>query len=956
MIRGAGGRYGWALGGSILMLATQAHAREKRFDLAPGPAVQTLSAFAQQSGTQIIAPADRLRGVRTPGIVGNYEVQAALAMLLRGTPLCVARVKAASIILRECPVAPVPKPTSARDRRRTALPQRAPPDAESVPIVVTGTRRTDRTITDLATPVTLIGREALERQGVTDMGSILRALVPSFNMTRPTISDGSSFVPPPTLRGLPPDEVLVLVNGKRRHRSALVQLAGGPLAAGSQAADLAQIPAMAIDRVEILHDGAAAIYGSDAIAGVIDFTLREDVGRFDMRMRYGQYYAGDGRNYQLSGYYGAALGAGFVSIAGEFNDNGVTVRNGQRPGAWLIRKQYPQYADLVGDPVQINGNPRARAGKLFLNAAMPLGPGEAYLFGNAGRSKQRRNSNWRQGLDVTGPDALGTGTRLYASATGIYPTIWLDQLPNGHYDATGRSFSFTSLYPAGFLPQFEATITDLSVTAGYRGALANDLRYDLSLSRGVNRLRYHIANTLNPSLGPASPTSFYIGTLEQREANLNADLRYDWDMGLASPVSIAFGAERRHEAYAITAGERLSWDVGPWGIAQTVEWPDGSSFVNPGLAIGANGLPGFSPSAAIDRGRSSWALYADVEADPMSGLTLGGALRHEQFSDFGGTTNWKVKARYALTDWMALRGAASTGFRAPTPGQLYTTSVSLTNVDNVLREVATLPPDNPAARFFGATVLRPERSTNYVAGLVLTPHPRLTASVDLYRIDLRDRIGLSGNFIVSTDAQREALRQMGVTSYARLARVRYFTNAFATRTQGLDVSISHRTGDGPAGRLVTSLLLNHNRTRITARDAAVIDDVRAGNIEDIVPRWRGTLSAAWTLRGVAVNARASYYHSFTSHALPTDGGNLRLRAEWTFDLETSVRLTPKVRLAMGGENIFDNYPDLNQRSMGLPNQNWYGFTGTTIGGTRYVDESPFGFNGGFWYMRLELSL
>lgn len=837
----------------------------------------------------------------------------------------------------------------------TATPEEAPPED----IVVVGTRRTDRTVAESAVPVDVFDSATLGQQAPADMNTVLRNLIPSFNVGRFVSSDGSAIVRPATLRGLPPDEVLVLVNGKRRHRSALVQLAGGSLAAGSQGVDLAQIPAIAIDRIEVLRDGAAAQYGSDAIAGVINYGLKRNREGGSLTARYGQFYAGDGENIQVAGNVGLGLGDGFVSISGEYVKAQQTSRGGQRIGAFALAAARPDLAEDIRDPVQLRGDPAIESGRIFVNGGLPLGEkDELYFFGNWGRSHSEIDFNYRQPVTVTGPNRFGTGNATYGYASGVYETLYLDRLANGNYDANGRTFNFTSVFPAGFTPRFIGDVDDLSAAVGYRGETGFGLKYDLSASYGQSRIDFSMNDTVNPSMGPDSPTDFYLGRLEQRETNFNADFVQTANIGIASPLTIAFGLEAREEAYSIGLGDPASYEVGPFAFRR-VQRTDGTTFTVV-QQVGANAFPGYGPDATIDRSRQSFAGYLDIEGDVTEALTLAGAIRYEHFADFGGTTNIKGTARYAFSPGVAVRAAASTGFRAPTPGQSYTTNIATAFVGGNPVETATLPPSSPAAQLFGARALAPETSVNLSGGIVLTPVRALTVTIDAYQIDVSDRIGMSGNFDITTQAQRDQLRTLGVENWASLGRLRYFTNAFDTRTRGIDLVLNHVTGTD-YGRFNTVFAMNYNRTEVTAFNPTIITRERRGDIENLTPRVRANLSESWSDGPLAVTARAQYYGPITSFDLPANGGDKRFGSEVMFDLEVSYQVTRAIRVAVGAENLFDNYPDRDFRATGgtgaggTPLQNYFLATDATVAGDRYLGNAPTGFNGGFWYARAQLT-
>ena len=819
--------------------------------------------------------------------------------------------------------------------------------ADGGAIIVTGTRRLDRTVTESSVPVDIIGKDDIAAVATSDVKVAIKNLVPSFNLQRNALFDGSAFVRPATLRGLPPDETLVLINGKRVHRSALVQVSGGSLAAGSQGADLSQIPAAAIGRVEVLRDGAAAQYGSDAIAGVINFNLdRRDSG-LRVAARYGQFYEGDGKDLQLSANLGTKLGAngGFLNLTAEYNTADDTNRAVQRPDALVLES----LGYKVKQPVTKFGSPSNESVRFFANGELPLGDNDTlYVFGNYGWSDQAIDFNYRRPIAVT---TTGPTVTPFTFGKSIN-TYYLDRNADGTWNASGRTWEASALFPNGFTPRFRSTNVDASGVVGYKGQSDGGLRWDASLGYGQNRIKYFISDTFNPSIGPESPTSFYAGSLESRELNANLDLGYEFDAGLASPVNVAGGLEYRRESFLIGLGDAASYTQGVYA-SQTVRRADGSTFLvtHP---VGSNGFPGYGPSSAVDRSRGSYAAYLDVEADLTAALTLGGAVRYEHFADFGSTTNGKISARYAFSPTVAIRGAASTGFRAPTPGQLYLRNLqtAFIGTNPVPVQIATLSPGDGAARYYGASALKPEKSTNFSGGLVFTPSNAFSLSVDYYNIKVTDRIGLTSRFTV-TDTDRTALTAIGVVDAASLGAIQYFTNGFATRTQGVDVTASYRAETG-IGKISTTLAVNYNTTKLLSRrtialadgrSAQLIDDQRKGDIEGLLPKWRAVLTQTWVSGPFDLIARGNYFGKFTNNQTAANGGNQTFGDEFSFDLEVGFKVAERYRLAVGAENIFDNYPDRETRLV-FPNSN------SPASGSIYPDGSPLGYLGGFVYARL----
>jgi iron complex outermembrane receptor protein len=850
-------------------------------------------------------------------------------------------------------------------------------------IIVTGTRRTDRTVAESPTPIDVYSGAELVKQGTADMNQILQNLVPSFSVARYAIGDGSSFVRPPNLRGLPPDETLVLLNGKRLHRSALVQIGANALSAGAHSADLAQIPALAVKNVEVLRDGASAQYGSDAIAGVIAMTLKDSPSEISGYVRYGQYYEGDGKDYQAALNGGFKLGDnGFINFTGEYVNSGKTSRGVTRPGALQLSIEQPDID--VPELAQRYGNPKLESERFFVNGGFDLGDSSIYFFGNYGHSYQEESFNYRQSLEATGFGRNGIFNDIFTDFDNATPGIQSGAAggnvyaPND-YEVAGpnardyRQLSdcsdplvqnFSCVYPGGFTPIFFGKIDDISGTVGYKGTLGFGLNYDLSAQYGQNTLKYSLANSMNPSLGVSSPNKFYLGKLEQRETLINADFSYPLEAGLASPITIAFGGQYFRESYELGLGDPASYAVGPY-TGNLVFHQDGTPVctnsvydpANPTACtqlstaqpVGANGFPGYGPAIAGESSRNSKGVYLDIETDIVEGLSVGVAGRYEHLSDFGDTTTGKVSARYAINDAVAVRATAGTGFRAPTPGQVNTSSIATTfNAGNPNAiEQMTLPVTSPVAAYLGATELTPEKSRNLSAGLVFTPIPNATLSIDYYRIKVRDRIGTSGIFTI-TDEDRPTLRDLGLANYATVNEVKFLTNAFDTRTQGIDVVGTHRMNTDGAGLFNTTIAFTWNDTKVTKRDPLVIDDTRVQQLERTLPKYRAVVTENWQLGPLNVLGRMNWYSKFTL----TEDGLLQqtFGSEFVFDLEVSYDLTENFTIAAGGQNILDAYPDKFSDARGTLGP-VYSSTGGRFTGDVYPDISPFGFNGGFWYVK-----
>lgn len=855
----------------------------------------------------------------------------------------------------------------------------APQGAEEEPgqtIIVTGTRRTDRTVAESPIPIDVYSGDELQKQGTADMNQVIQNLVPSFSVARYAIGDGSSFVRPPNLRGLAPDQTLVLLNGKRLHRSALVQVGANAQSAGAHSADLAQIPAIAVKAVEVLRDGASAQYGSDAIAGVINMTLRDNADGISGYARYGQYYRGDGEDYQVALNGGFKLGeGGFINISGEYVNSGKTSRGVTRAGAAVLAVEQPTIG--VPELAQRYGNPKLESYRLFVNGAFDLGDNsQVYFFGNYGHSFQEESFNYRQSVNATG-----------FGKNGIFNDIFLDfdpSLPGNQtgaaggnvyapndYEVTGpnaRDYrqvcpnlgpsvtNWSCVYPGGFTPIFFGKIDDLSGTVGYKGTFDFGLNYDLSGSYGQSTLAYTMNGTMNPSLGTSSPTSFYLGKLKQSETLFNADFSYPWEVGLASPITVAFGGQYFREAYELGLGDNASWAIGPY-TGNLVFHQDGTPVLtasgaqlSTGQPVGANGFPGYSPAIAGESNRNSKGLYVSIEGDITEQLSFGLAGRYEHLSDFGNSTTGKANLRYAIVpDIVAVRGTVATGFRAPTPGQVNSSSIATgfnPGNPNAI-ESMTLPVTSPVAAFLGATPLKPEESVSFSVGTVLTPASGASLSIDYYNIKVKDRIGTSGTFEIN-DAQRPQLQALGLANYATVNEVQFLTNAFDTRTQGIDVVGSYRLPTESMGVFNTTVAFNYNKTKVTKFDPAIVSAVRVAQLETTLPKSRVIVTENWSNGPLSVLGRMNWYSKFTV----TDDGPVSqtFGSEFVFDLEVSYEVNDMFTLTAGAQNIFSNYPDKFSDTAGTLGPVYP--TGGRFTGDIYPDVSPFGFNGGFWYAKV----
>jgi iron complex outermembrane receptor protein len=809
-------------------------------------------------------------------------------------------------------------------------------------VSVLGSRTKPRSEATSAVPIDIIGGEEFHNQPSVDVLDKLRTLIPSFNVSTIPIDDAATLVRPANLRGLPPDNTLVLVNGKRRHRAAVITFLGHGLSDGSQGPDISVYPSLALEQVEVLRDGAAAQYGSDAIAGVINFGLKRLSEGGAVEAFAGEFYEGDGFTQQYTAQVGLPLTAsGFATFTAEWRTADATSRSVQRDDAAAAAAAgYPG----VANPVQVWGSPETDQDVKFVaNMGVSTDAADLYLFGNYAKREVIGGFYYRDPTSRGGVYSNDGGeTLLIGSLDGsVCPTIALRDatgslIPYSTVGAQvgalpGGCFTFLEDFPGGFTPNFGGEMEDRAVTAGVRGMWGNTWSWDASVSYGRNEVDFFLINTINASQGPDQPEGlrFNPGGNVQTERNVNFDVGRDIETGFTEgPVSLAMGAEWREEEFEISAGDPASYGIGP--------------LTEQGFSIGSNGFPGFNPRTAGTFSRDNWAVYIDAEARFTERFLLAAAVRHEDFSDFGGTTNWKLTTRYDFTDGFALRGALSTGFRAPTPGQANVSQVTTAFIDGELRDTATLPPTDPIAAFYGAEPLTPEESKNASLGLVWSTGGWQT-TVDAYRVEVTDRIARSADFTL-TDADRAALVAAGVAEAATLSRVGFFVNDFDTTTTGLDL-VSSFASEHFGGDTTYSLAVNWNRTEVDAFTPGIISEARVKKLEDSLPRTKGYFSINHQREVFKANLRVNYYGSFYEDHLDSDvvlaeDGGLPIYGDSavTVDAEVGWSFASGLYFNLGAQNLFDEMPDENP---------WAG-----VAGARYPVHTPYGFNGGFYYARV----
>ncbi len=800
-------------------------------------------------------------------------------------------------------------------------------------LVVIGSRTTRSTI-ETPVPVDVITSAEIKEVGQTEINQILATVAPAFNASHQTIADGTDHINPASLRGLGPDQVLVLVNGKRRHPSALVHV-NGTFGRGTVGVDLNAIPTSAIERIEVLRDGAAAQYGSDAISGVINIVLKDDVEQIDYTSSVGVTGEGDGEQVKAEANYGFRIGGrGFLNVSAEY----LTRERTDRANPWTgdifpgITGTAATDAELAArgltrrDFTMQVGQSAAEIGMAAFNTVVPIGDvAEFYSFGGA---------SFRNG-----------------SATGFY------RLPN----QTARVVP--QIYPNGFLPEIATGIVDQSFYAGVRGN-TNGWDIDFSLGHGFNAFQFNIENSNNASLGASSPITFDAGRLVFNQSTGNLDVVRPIDTGGALR-SLAFvtGAEFRTEAYRIEPGEAASWQLGNGGSRPGIDFDTTASGApkEPGSQV----FPGFQPSNAVNRSRNSIGVYGGFESELSDKLLIDIGGRFEDYSDFGNTVNGKIAARYEVARDVSLRGAVSTGFRAPSLQQAWFNNVSIQFLINpstgALDPSRVLTSNNQSrvTKAFGVPDLKEETSVNLSAGLTARPTPELTFTADVYRVEIDDRIVLSSRFANSDTIVARLLQPFqreGVTA------AQFFTNAVDTKTTGLDIVASYTRQVG-SGLLTLTGAANFTKTEVQRVNipAAVADTFANGDLEAVrgrlfdreernrletaLPRTKGSFSARYAAGRLAILGRATYYGSIEYR--PTDPAlDETFGAKTLIDLDLSYELFTGLRLNVGGANIFNTFPDEQTKPANISD-------GRFVYSRRVTQ---FGMNGGYYYARLRVTI
>lgn len=816
-------------------------------------------------------------------------------------------------------------------------------------IVVTGSRRAVRSALDVPAPVDIVSAGDLAKTSSPDLSNMLRVAIPSLNVNDNPISGTSAGIRPVSLRGLSPDHTLVLVNGKRQHRASDIPTFSGGISDGSQGPDMSSIPSIGLKQVQVLRDGAAAQYGADAIAGVVNFIMDDSAEGGRAELRFSSTYEGDGDTYVAAATYGTRLGEnGFVRFSGEYSDAQMTTRAVQRGDAAALQAAGFQN---VPDPATRFGTPRVKNNvKTFVNFAVENGlGGQFYGFGGYAEKTVIVDFFYRNPTDRDAVFTDGKGNYLIGDmtpndgqtcpggidfATGTVPS------PIGVNDADAKArlaqvfadpncFSVLERYPGGYTPHFGNRIKDIYGTLGMRGEIAKDLTYDLSVGAGQHKMSIFVDNSINPSLGSLSPTSFKNnGSRIQREFIVNADLSYPLNVGLASPLNVAGGLQFHRESFTVVPGDPDSYQAGV--------------LATQGFLIGEDAYPGYTPDIAGTFSRNNVSAYLDLETNVTDALVLGAAGRYEHFSDFGDKVTYKVSGLYHITPSIGIRSTYATGFHAPSPGQQNYSGLS-TELDNngALILTGIIPAGSPVAAAVGGSALKPETSKSFSAGLVFE-QPWLSLSIDYFNIKMKNRLTTSASYSL-TDAQRSVLTAAGYAFAANLGTFRFFTNDFASTTEGVDVVATMPLHVISGATTSFNLAANYTKTKVTSYDPTdpteLLSLTRVIQLERNLPRWRGNATLSHDAGNWRFFLRGNYYGPYTEMHVNSGGLRIDADAKVTFDAEVGYTLTPGLEFSVGAMDLFDTRPTLNPYRYIL--------------GSKYPTTSPMGVNGGTYYIQLK---
>lgn len=836
-----------------------------------------------------------------------------------------------ALAIASATAAPAFAATDKPDAIAPAAPDSAAPGPEEPSdIIVTGTRRTGTTAAESATPIKVLGSDELARVGQPNLNQVLTQLVPSFT-AQAFGGDTANLTLSARLRGLSPNHTLVLVNGKRRHGTANLAVLGGPYQ-GAATADLDLISPGSIARIEVLEDGAAAQYGSDAIAGVINIILKDDSSGGSGSATAGKNYDTGGTTYAGTLHLASKIGEdGFVNVTlfHRFHDftqsGGLDRRVTDASGTLLTTTTSPAlsaaqqalYRNIPGFPYvnKINGDAKSWLTNAQYNAGYNFGDVTAYSFGTFSKRIASAYENLRVPDRVIASPVLGVA---------------------GTLTTPGELVPF----PTGFNPREGVREEDYAVTGGLKGHVGA-VKFDLSTTYGQDKNLIYTLDSYNRSLfidTHFSPTTFYDGSFKATELTANADFSTEFDAGMATPLNVAFGAEYRRNTYAIGSGD-----------AASIYKEGGQSY------------PGFRPSDAGKHSRENQSLYLDVSASPVDALKLDGAVRYEHYSDFGSKVIFKGTGRYDFSHAFALRGTVSTGFRAPTLAESY---YSATNVSPTSAFVQ-LPANSAAAKLIGFQNLKPEKSTNLSAGAVFRTG-KLTVTLDAYQVTIKDRILGTGSIFGSGGATNFAVVRQAIVANGNVldptvtqTGINIFTNGADTRTRGLELTASIPSDFGSAGKVNWSLSGNYNATKATKILAApaslgttaLFDKGALSFLETASPKFKAIASGFYTLGRFSATARGTLYGKTSAYYSP-DGGTFYKQTVGTAviaDLELSYKLLTGIEITFGANNLFNKRPPTVSLVPGTTNT-------TLVNGGNVIDAplsfSPYGINGGYYYGKI----
>jgi iron complex outermembrane receptor protein len=853
-----------------------------------------------------------------------------------------------------------------------SAPAMAQQTAEAAPesVIVTGTRVTGMSAADSAAPITVIGNDAFTHVGAPDLRGALLPTVPSFDAEAHGGDTGTLFLSA-RLRGLNPNHTLVLVNGKRRHGTANLHVLPGAFQ-GAASPDLDLIALPAISRIEVLQDGAAAQYGSDAVAGVVNIILKKNDSGGSFSATGGQYYRGDGSTYDFAGNIGFDLGGkGFLSITGEKRFRGFTQRTG--PSA---RVATATGAPLPGVPFDVTktpdfpyagnniGDPESQLTTVFYNSEYEILPDlTLYSFGSYGHRNAKSFGSYRApnqagfiATQFSDQRLLPPGSTNPGCGNGIVPASGVNAcfqtIPNGSYTSPGELIFSTS----GFRPQIGLNEDDYGYTVGANGKV-DGWNWDLSGTYGKDINKLTGLQTGNGSLfvnTHQSPSSFYLGSFRASELTGNLDVNKTFNVGLASPLSVAFGFEARENTYAITLGEPASY-----------------------YGIGAANFPGFGPTSALSHSRKNYSQYIDFAVSPVADLQIDVAGRHEHYTDFGDTTVGKITARYDFNPAIAVRGTAASGFRAPTLAEEYYTQTNVTPTSATV----TLGPNSVGAAAEGIAPLGPENSVNYSIGLVTHLWDNFSATVDFYSIAIGNRIVGTGtapcksnNVVISVPVCNALVANGNVLDPSVVTTgTTVFTNSVSTITQGVDLTANYRSDFEDWGRVNWTVAANWGETRISSQ--APNPPALAGvplqtpssiaNLTSLSPKFKFVLGALWNIDDWTLNVREVVYGPTRAFVTPGSGGTasqpvfyvvnganyyqFKTPTTGITDIDISYAFTDHLSLTVGANNVFDqNAPVLGLQTNGQP----------LDAGSVYLspqNQTPYGINGGFYFGRVNIT-